>query len=329
MKKLFFAIGILIILPMFSFAWTDISGSTDPATQADLIIADIVNDGWDRTHNAFTVYNISTGAYHNRTWIWNGSDWVKWEGSPSNYDGQNVSSVTIGARTFLYGFNGTSWDRLRSNNNKILVVETTTGSTISRVYEVREATSAIRGGVLDEILRIVESTSHINGGDIDNIFTVHAVNESTSCIAGGQVDEILRVLESSCVVNNFPSDYPDSTSQASLSSIDGYVSSINDLLTSGTTVYDSRYTNNISTGASGKMFSSGSITIPGRIDGYSFYSDGGKSLLNMNWKEGTLYCLDGIPIAPTKLSIPVDSPAIDCVLDSGTTLYWDINCVTP
>lgn len=130
-------------------------------------------------------------------------------------------------------------------------------------------------------------------------------------------------------VSNFPSEYPDSIAQSSLSSIDTNTGNIYSKLSSTPSITDIRYTNKISTGTSGKLLISGNITIPNSIDGYSFCSVGGDTEINANWKKGTLYCIDGIPIAPTKLSIPVASPTLNCVLNYGTTLYYDLNCVNP
>lgn len=499
MKRFIIAFLMVLIIPVISFAWTDTGGSTVAATGGEgWEMKDIQNDVHDIPHSAWSVYNISSGPYHTQNWIWNGNDWFKLEASPSNYDGQSTSSITIGSRSFLYGYNGSTWDRLRSNNNKMLVVETTTGSTISRVYEVREATSAIRGGVLDQVLRLIESTgttrggildellrviqatttmrggildeiyridesssyirgghidnvyestSHINGGNLDSIYegtmtarggkldellrilessgflkggnldyvfestshvnggildellrviesssylkggnidqilriiestsyvkggyldyitSISGITQSTSCVRGGVLDEILRIIEStgyfkggkideiyrllegtvtirggkidevlvvdSCSVRNFPSDFPDSTAQSSLGNIDTNTGNIYSELNSTPSVSDIRYTNKISTGTSGKLLISGAITIPNSIDGYSFYSVGGDTEINANWKAGTLYCIDGISIAPTKLSIPVASPTLNCVLNYGTTLYYDLNCINP
>jgi len=141
MKKLILALGLLFIMPILSFAWITPSGSTDTPTTADLLIADIINDGWDRVHNAFETYNISTGAYHNRVWVWdsNFNNWIELAVSSANLDDVSVNTRAETVKNLIYGYNGTGWDRLKSDQDHYLWTRTSTNSLIGLYYDGRTA----------------------------------------------------------------------------------------------------------------------------------------------------------------------------------------------
>lgn len=637
MKRFYVLFLSIVLIPSILFAWTEPTGSTFTVTSTESQeVKDILNDVHDSVHASLQVTNISTGPYHSQAWIWNGSDWIKWEGSPSSYDGQNVSSTTIGTRSFLYGFNGTSWDRLRDDEMKYLYTRTSSNSIILQILNpvTTYMTISQYDGIINKFIAqyvlsstntatiMVEMIKHYllisTGGDttitrldtidteliknyvlsstntatimtelikeyllmstgsdttiarldtinneliehyvlhstdtakiltemdkhyvlistgndvtivrlntidtelikhyvlistgtdgtntridsvnanLDKIYVliststsdsddllnklyvqnstgidttvtrldtinteliknyvvtstgsdvaisrldslllelygiarssgmdtaitrldslrndlygvarstgIDAINtelikhyvlsstnsatiltelikeyvltstgtdgiiarldglisgvttslilsqyeelkahttifltisqlnnlkeDSTTYIRGGIIDEVKRILESSCVVKNFPTDYPDSASASAISGLDTTMTNLYNQSRSSFVVVDMNYVNKTSTGTTGKLLISGTISIPGNIDGYSFYSIGGDTLINANWKAGTLYCIDGIPIAPTKISIPVINPVLNCVLNYGTTLYYDLN----
>jgi len=54
MKKLIFAIVVLMIFPLTVFSWTDTTGSTDTAT-VDYDIKDMLNNSYDRSTGMFQV----------------------------------------------------------------------------------------------------------------------------------------------------------------------------------------------------------------------------------------------------------------------------------
>ena len=166
MKKLFILLS-LVLIPSLSFAWTEPTGSTFTATAGESWeIKDIENDVHDVTHSAWTVYNISTGAYHACLYVWNGSTWTYLETSTNNMDAVGVSSPSLNTKTFLYGYNGTGWDRLRSNNQKFLVVETASSSVILSI--TMPVTSFMTISQFDEL------TQHATG-----FLTVSQFNELT------------------------------------------------------------------------------------------------------------------------------------------------------
>jgi len=146
---------------------------------------------------------------------------------------------------------------------------------------------------------------------------------STSPVNSGILYDVMR---SSAWVQNFPTDYPDSTAQSSLNSIDTTATNIyNQLVSSPIMTVNQDYINKVSTGTAGKLIASGDVAVPGNMDGYSFYSAGGDTEITMSWKDGILYVPEGIPIAPTKLSKPVSSAIFTCTLSAGATLYYDTN----
>lgn len=96
------------------------------------------------------------------------------------------------------------------------------------------------------------------------------------------------------------------------------------------TVSDIRYSGLTSTGTAGKMFVSGNISVSNwSLDNYTFYSVGGDSTITCTWKGGIMYALQGIPIAPMRLSVPVADPTFQCTLPAGTTLYYVLDGVGP
>jgi len=131
MKKKLFILLSLVLIPSLLFAWTEPTGSTFTVTTGESQeVKDILNDAHDVTHAALTVYNISTGPYNTLTWVWNGSTWTILETSINNMDGVGVSSPSLNTKTFLYAYNGTSWDRVRSTKDMFLEVRTASGSII-------------------------------------------------------------------------------------------------------------------------------------------------------------------------------------------------------
>ena len=124
MKKKLFILLSLVLIPSLLFAWTEPTGSTFTVISGESQeIKDIQNDVHDVTHAAFTVYNISTGPYNSLSWVWNGSTWTILETSINNMDGVGVSSPSLNTKTFLYAYNGTSWDRVRSTKDMFLEVK--------------------------------------------------------------------------------------------------------------------------------------------------------------------------------------------------------------
>jgi len=125
---------------------------------------------------------------------------------------------------------------------------------------------------------------------------------------------------------SFPSDYPDSAAQGSLSDIDTNTSNIYNQMKSSSIVVNQAYVNKVSTGTAGKLIISGNITITAlSIDAYSFYSVGGDSQITSTWMDGTIYALEGIPIDFKKMVIPVANPTFQCSLATNTTLYYILN----
>ena len=253
MKKLIFAIVVLMIFPLTVFSWTDTTGSTDTAS-VDYDTKDMLNNSYDRGNLKFRV-EVDSGSL------------------------DNIGDII----------------------NIVATSDTVTHNKLDKQYVLISSATDRTNEILD-IVRTLLSTSPVNSG------------------------LLYDVLRSTAWIQNFPSDYPDSTAQSSLNSIDTTATNIyNQLVSSPITVVNQDYANMVSTGTSGKLIGSGNITVPGNMDGYSFYSTGGDTEMTMSWKDGILYCPEGIPIAPTKLSKPVSNAIFSCILSAGTTLYYDTN----
>lgn len=82
----------------------------------------------------------------------------------------------------------------------------------------------------------------------------------------------VNVTGSTMTVDNFPLDYPDSTAQSSLSSIDTNTSNAYEQLKTSVTTSDERWTNRVSTGTNGIITAatSATITIANPVRGYNF-----------------------------------------------------------
>jgi len=126
-------------------------------------------------------------------------------------------------------------------------------------------------------------------------------------------------------IDNFPSDYPDSTAASSLSAIDTTLSRISEVVRSTPQAISPDYNNRISTGTGGKLLVSGNVSVSGwNMDQFSFYSLGGDSEVTSTWTDGIFYCLEGIPFSSGKLSRTVSDPTFQCSMSYGTTLYYTI-----
>ncbi len=167
MKKLLLIILCLCVLPVMLFAWTATSGSTSPTAADDWNVDDIWNDVHDETHKAITTYNVSTGAYHSRMWVWDSDfeDWRELTISSTNADDVNVTTGALSTKSFLYGYNGTGWDRLKSDVEHFLYVRTSTESIIRSItYPV---TSYITNSQFDELS--MNATTYINTNQFNEI----------------------------------------------------------------------------------------------------------------------------------------------------------------
>ncbi len=172
-----------------------------------------------------------------------------------------------------------------------------------------------------------DSTTAVSTGYDDHTMMVLSFDKGTDSWKVEITSGSVTVTGSSVTVTNFPSDYPDSVAQASLSSIDGNLEhcDTNDIHIGSGTISDSRFINHVTTGTAGKLNFSGSITVTGSsVTSISFYSDGGDTEITSTFMSGTIYALDGIPIPPVPFPIPIANPTFLCVLPANTTFYYII-----
>jgi hypothetical protein len=149
-----------------------------------------------------------------------------------------------------------------------------------------------------------------------------------------RVDEVARVIESSCVVKNFPSDYPDSTAQSSLGTIDTNTSNTYNQLKTSVTVSDKRYSNVNSSGTAGIITAatSGTITIAGKVTSYSFLykSSVGTNMIRIkNAINGDGICLFNLDETDRNIDIPVALTFSLSNLLVGDTVQYDIGTLQP
>jgi hypothetical protein len=238
MKKLIFAIVVLMIFPLTVFSWTDTSGSTDTAS-VDYDTKDMLNNSYDRGNLKFRV-EVDSGSLDN----------------------------------------------------------------------------------IGDIINIVATSDTVTHNKLDKQYVLIS-SLSTSPVNSGILYDVMR---SSAWVQNFPTDYPDSTAQSSLNSIDTTATNIyNQLVSSPIMTVNQDYINKVSTGTAGKLIISGDIVLTIFMDAYSFYSVGGDSQITSTFTDGAMYALEGIPINFQKLSRPISNPTFQCTLATNTTLYYIMN----
>lgn len=432
MKRFYVLFLSIVLIPSILFAWTEPTGSTFTVTSTESQeVKDILNDVHDSTHASLQVTNISTGAYHNRTWVWD-SDfgaWIELMVSSCNTDGVGINTRAQTDKVLLYGFDGTGWDRLKSDELHNLITKTSTNSTVALYYNglkaiidsegqlyVQTSTDSymniiniaqlnelknvwitsgvittlqtlqtiselnslknvwVSSGIISNIQKLDELNSLMNvwitSGVISTLQTISELNSLRNIwitsgtitslgdlnslmnvwitsgvittlenisqlnelknvwITSGVISVVNGVLESSGVIKNFPTDYPDSTSASAISNVATAIDDMTAVLKSSVPVISVDYTNKVSTGTAGKVLVSGNIAISNwNMDIYSFYSVGGDTEITSTWMGGIIYALDGIPVAPIRLSRPVTNPTFQCSMSYGTTLYYILNGV--
>lgn len=208
-----------------------------------------------------------------------------------------------------------------------------TSGVITNVNQLDQGNIWITSGVVtkvEEIGQVNQANVWITSGVITTVQTVQQLNQGNVWITSGVVTSIgqvnqgnVWVTSGTITIGNFPVDYPDSTAQASLSSIDGNITKCDT-----DDVSDARYYNKVSTGTAGRINASGNIAISDySMEAYVFYSDGGDSQIESTWHDGIIWALDGIPVRTEKLSVPISNPTFQCTLPAGTSLYYILHGV--
>jgi len=217
----------------------------------------------------------------------------------------------------------TAMDEANAEMDRIMVQNSTgtdvLNNSLIKQYVLTSTSTDGLNFLLNKIY-LLESTNTADTGEIlDKIFMVI----STSPVNSGILYDVMR---SSAWVQNFPTDYPDSTAQSSLNSIDTTATNIyNQLVSSPIMTVNQDYINKVSTGTAGKLIISGDIVLTIFMDAYSFYSVGGDSQITSTFTDGAMYALEGIPINFQKLSRPISNPTFQCTLATNTTLYYIMN----
>jgi hypothetical protein len=270
-------------------------GSTDnnsPSEQGLLIQSNLHgydSNSWNRLLIQSTNYHNLRTAIYNDDKVWEIEDWDS-DDEASGNDGGPVYAK-------LKGWDGVNedWDRVRLNPMKYLYVQTSTDSTVSIYYNGIKAVIQADGQLWVETSTDSTASIYYNGNK-----------------AIVQGDGELEVETST-----------DSTVSVYYNGNKAEVDSGNDLI-----IEDTRYQNMVSTGTAGKIFASGNIAVTNySMDAYTFYSVGGDSTILSTWHDGTIYALEGVPISPQKLSIPVVNPTFQCTLPAETTLYYILHGV--
>lgn len=328
MKRIFLILCILCI-PVFLFGqWVDIGGSTWAAALADVRweIKEIQNDVHDRATSSIKIM-ISSQTIFMIDEL--GHVWVRASTSSLTgiYQGGNTAIVRAGdsdavlpsvqglqTQANMHVYNSNKWHRL--------IGQSTDYHNLRVTFYDRDRELSIDDHDTDdqaEGRNGIIVYSYLSGWD--------AVNDDWDRL---RIDELYRLIISTNFpfsIGNFPTDYPDTTAQSSLSSIDTNTDDIYNQLKTSVTTSDILYSGKVSTGTAGKIFASGNISFAGDMDFYMFYTEGGNATATGNWFGGIKYIREGIPFKPDKLSIPVTNPIFQCVLDAGTTLYYDSNIV--
>lgn len=237
------------------------------------------------------------------------------ETNQGNADNTTATNYGLLANGRLYAFDGTAWDRLRSIGEE-LIVRTSTSSEIWAVANIEDELNVfITSGVISIIEQIEDD---LNVWITSGVITIIE-----------QIEDDLNVWITSGVISAIEDDLNVWVTSGIISIVQQIEDDLNVWVTSGTiTTQDERYTGKVSTGTSGKLNVSGNIAVTNySMEAYSFYSDGGDSEITSTWHAGITYALNGIPVTPQKLSIPVSNPTFQCTLPAATTLYYILHGV--
>jgi hypothetical protein len=290
-----------MMFPAVAFSWTSTTGSTvTPVGQYDP--TDIINMVFDYGSQSITV-TIASGTI---TTIISGSvlssDTVTHTWLSNMYDRMKNIAITSGTITSLQDI-----------ANIVASSDTKAHGYLVEIRD-RQKSLVISSGSLS-VSGVVGSSDTF----AHDLLTQIRNNLKTIVITSGT---IYNVQSGTITVLNFPSDYPDAVSQASLSSIDANTLNTVNQMKSSVTVADVRYSNKISTGTSGKTFSSGNISITNyELTGYAYYTEGGNAQVTSTFEDGIKYMREGIPYEDD-IEIPVSNVTIQVTLDSDTTFYY-------
>jgi len=339
MKRIFLILCILSfpILLLGQDPWVDSGGSTwtPTASQVALEIKVIQNDVHDRTNSSIritissqTIFLIDEMGHiwvrastNSLTGIYYGNNTAVVRAGDSDEISPTIQGLQTQANMHVY--NSNKWHRLIGqstdyHNLRVSIYDR------DRIWEVNDFDSDDQAEGRDGVIVY----SYISGWDgVSDNWDRLRCNPMKYLYVVTSTESWVRVIESSCVVKNFPTDFPDATAQSSLSSIDTNTDNIYEQLKTSVTTSDILYSGKVSTGTAGKIFASGNISLTGGVEFYMFYTEGGNATVTGTWFGGTKYVREGIPFKPDKLSIPITDPTFQCVLDAGTTLYYDSNIV--
>lgn len=109
--------------------------------------------------------------------------------------------------------------------------------------------------------------------------------------------------------------------------IDQPISVNSTLQNSSIDINDLRFKGKTADGISGQTITTGVIAIPGSLVSYSFYSKGGEADISLSYKAGSILLPEGVGHSKD-LIVPISGQSIIInSLDSGTTLYYDIDSI--
>ncbi len=328
MKKFLLAFLFVLLSTSALFAWIDTTGSTASSTSGEWETKDIFNDVHNRGISSLQV-TITTSTQLDDFYLLYSTTTKEFyllfsTGTQKIIDNQDKYYLTYSTTTGkAYVLQSTGTDKTNDLLNSMFVRDST--STTKTYVLISTGTDTMVDG-LDKIYLLISTSAADSDSWLNNLYILNSTGTDETI---ARLDTLINGVTVFIRPNNFPTDYPDSAAQSSLSSIDTNTSNTYNQMKSSVIVVNIDFTGKVSTGSAGSIFFDAGNAVQNIVltniacQGAYFYTEGGGAQITTTFSGGITSVREGIPGA-IPIIIPVDSPTFNCTLDAGTTMFYSI-----